>query len=123
LDSISSSSIAYRITLANTDRLRAMVVALTELAAIGAISQATAQIRAQPCPPLFKLYVLNGEDVFFGFYPIVKQRLALPGGERDIYDLMGKDAVVFHHSAHSRSAGGFRLLSQRHCRPGGAGRT
>ena len=39
--------------------------------------------------------------MFFGLYPIVKQRIPLPGGDRDIYDLMGKDAVVFHHSAHS----------------------
>ena len=39
--------------------------------------------------------------MFFGLYPIVRQRIPLPSGDRDIYDLMGKDAVVFHHSAHS----------------------
>jgi hypothetical protein len=39
--------------------------------------------------------------VFFGLYPITKHRIPLPGGDRDIYDLMGKDAVVFHHSIHS----------------------
>ena len=52
-------------------------------------------------PPLFKLYILNGERSFFGFYPITKHQIPLPSGPRDIYDLMGKDAVVFHHSAHS----------------------
>ncbi len=39
--------------------------------------------------------------MFFGFYPITRQAVALPGGNTDMYDLMGKDAVVFHHSAHS----------------------
>lgn len=72
-----------------------------ELTRLGLLKSATAEIRANPCPPLFKLYILNGEEVFFGFYPITRQRLPLGGGERDIYDLMGKDAVVFHHSVHS----------------------
>lgn len=39
--------------------------------------------------------------MFFGLYPITRQRLPLASGDRDIYDLMGKDAVVFHHSVHS----------------------
>jgi hypothetical protein len=39
--------------------------------------------------------------VFFGFYPITRHTIALPGGSRDIYDPMGKDAVVFHHSVRS----------------------
>ena len=72
-----------------------------ELTRLGLLESATAEIRAHPCPPLFKLYILNGEEVFFGFYPITRQRLPLRGGDRDIYDLMGKDAVVFHHSVHS----------------------
>jgi hypothetical protein len=79
----------------------AIIDGVQELARLGLLDTAAAEIRAHPCPPMFKLYILNGEEVFFGFYPIVKQRLPLPGGDRDIYDLMGKDAVVFHHSAHS----------------------
>jgi hypothetical protein len=72
-----------------------------ELTRLGLLDRGTAELRAHPCPPLFKLYILNGEEVFFGLYPIVKHRIPLPGGDRDIYDLMGKDAVVFHHSVHS----------------------
>jgi hypothetical protein len=72
-----------------------------ELARLGLLASAAVEIRAYSCPPLVKLYVLNAEEVFFGFYPITRARIPLPGGERDIYDLMGKDAVVFHHSAHS----------------------
>jgi hypothetical protein len=72
-----------------------------ELTRLGLLATGTVQIRAHSCPPMFKLYILNGEEVFFGLYPITRQRLPLAGGDRDIYDLMGKDAVVFHHSAHS----------------------
>jgi hypothetical protein len=71
------------------------------LTRLGLIEKATAEIRAHRCAPLFKLYILNGEEAFFGFYPIVKQTIALASGPRDIYDLMGKDSVVFHHSARS----------------------
>jgi hypothetical protein len=79
----------------------AILDTVQELASLGLIEHADVQIRAHPCPPMFKLYILNGEEVFFGFYPITKHQIPLPSGPRDIYDLMGKDAVVFHHSAHS----------------------
>jgi hypothetical protein len=79
----------------------AILDTVQELAHLGLIEQASTEIRAHPAPPLFKLYILNGEEVFFGLYPIVKHNIPLPNGPRDIYDLMGKDAVVFHHSIHS----------------------
>jgi hypothetical protein len=90
-----------RATRLTARHAHAILDSVQELARIGALPAATAEIHAHPCPPLFKLYILNGEEVFFGFYPIVRQTIALPGGDRDIYDLMGKDAVVFHHSLHS----------------------
>ncbi len=89
---------AHRLT---TRHAHAILDTVQELTSLGLIEHADAQIRAHPCPPLFKLYILNGEEVFFGFYPITKHHIPLPSGPRDIYDLMGKDAVVFHHSAHS----------------------
>jgi len=79
----------------------AILDTVQELASLGLIQDADVQIRAHGCPPLFKLYILNGEDVFFGFYPITRHTIPLASGPRDIYDLMGKDAVVFHHSVHS----------------------
>jgi hypothetical protein len=79
----------------------AILDSVQELASLGLIQDADVQIRAHGCPPLFKLYILNGEEVFFGFYPITRHTIALASGLRDIYDLMGKDAVVFHHSVHS----------------------
>ena len=79
----------------------AILDTVQELASLGLIQDADVQIRAHGCPPLFKLYILNGEEVFFGFYPITRHNIPLASGPRDIYDLMGKDAVVFHHSVHS----------------------
>ena len=79
----------------------AILDTVQELASLGLIQDADVQIRAHGCPPLFKLYILNGEEVFFGFYPITRHTIALASGLRDIYALMGKDAVVFHHSVHS----------------------
>jgi hypothetical protein len=84
-----------------TRHAHAILDTVQELASLGLIDQADAQIRAHACPPLFKLYILNGEDVFFGFYPIVRNTITLPSGPREIYDPMGKDAVVFHHSTRS----------------------
>ena len=89
---------AHRLT---TRHAHAILDTAQELASLGLIEQADAQIRAHACPPLFKLFILNGEEVFFGFYPISRHTIALPSGPRDVYDPMGKDAVVFHHSVRS----------------------
>jgi hypothetical protein len=79
----------------------AIIDGVQELSRLRLLDAAAAEIRAHPAPPMFKLYILNGEEVFFGFYPITRSTIPLPGGDRDMYDLMGKDAVVFHHSVHS----------------------
>jgi hypothetical protein len=91
---------------------RAIVDTVQELTDMGLMQDATTQIRVHPCPPLFKLYILNGEEAFFGFYPIVKHTIALPGGPRAMYDLMGKDALVFHHSAHSSQPADLPYIEQ-----------
>ena len=90
-----------RMTRITARHAHAIVDSVQELAALGLVSDATAEIRAHGCSPLFKLYVLNGEEAFFGLYPILRHPVMLPGGMQDIYDPMGKDAMVFHHSAHS----------------------
>ena len=68
-----------------------------ELADMGLVERHGAD-PPHPCPPLFKLYILNGEEAFFGFYPIIEHNIRLTSGPRAMYDLMGKDALVFHHS-------------------------
>jgi hypothetical protein len=48
--------------------------------------------------PLFKLYFLNNEEAFFGFYPVVERNVAIKGEPVAIYDLMGKDVPLFHYT-------------------------
>jgi hypothetical protein len=90
-----------RATRLTARHAHAILDTVHELTGLGLLQEATAEIRAHRCAPLFKLYILNGEEAFFGFYPILKQTILLASGPHDIYDLMGKDSVVFHHSAHS----------------------
>jgi hypothetical protein len=56
----------------------AILDTVQELASLGLIQDADVQIRAHGCPPLFKLYILNGEEVFFGFYPITRHTIRSP---------------------------------------------
>ncbi len=90
-----------RATRLTARHAHAIVDSVHELASLGVLDHATAEIRAHPCSPSFKLYVLNGEEAFFGLYPILRHPIQLPSGTQDIYDPMGKDAMVFHYSAHS----------------------
>ena len=46
--------------------------------------------------PLFKLFVINKSEAFFGFYPVVKHSVALRGEPVEIFDPAGKDATLFH---------------------------
>jgi hypothetical protein len=93
-----------RMTQLTARHAHSILDGVRELTRLGLLQAASAEIRAHPCPPMFKLYILNAEEAFFGLYPITKERLPLASGDRDIYDLMGKDAVLFHHSVHSGQA-------------------
>jgi hypothetical protein len=79
----------------------AILETVQELARLGRIKEASTEIRAYQVPPLFKLYLLNREEAFFGLYPLVEHKIPFPDGSHAMYDLMGKDAVVFRHSARS----------------------
>lgn len=63
------------------------------------MKNATVQIRVHHCTPLFKLYIINNEDAFFGFYPVREHTVTLGGEPHSMHDLMGKDAILFHHAA------------------------
>lgn len=77
----------------------------------GCFRWSSAEIRVHACAPLFKLYILNDSDAFFGFYPIYEHTLTLNGSRQAIFDLMGKDALLFHHSA-SQAAGSSAYVEQ-----------
>lgn len=86
---------AAKITQRHT---QAISDSITELADLGLVQQASVQVRVHRLAPLFKLYILNNEEAFFGFYPVREHKVILQGEARPIYDVMGKDAVLFHHT-------------------------
>ncbi|MEV0436084.1 hypothetical protein [Nocardia sp. NPDC050413] len=77
----------------------AIVGSVEELGRLGLVPTATAQIRTYPAVPLFKLYILNGEQAFSGYYPVVEHTIPLEGENVAMWDLMGKDATLFHHAS------------------------
>jgi DNA-binding transcriptional regulator YhcF (GntR family) len=82
----------------------AITESVAELADLGLVKSATAQVRIYGTVPLFKLYILNGAEVFFGFYPISEHTVTLDGQPVPMYDLMGKDATLFHYAIDDDSA-------------------
>jgi DNA-binding transcriptional regulator YhcF (GntR family) len=76
-----------------------IVESVNELGDLGLVKEAHAEVRACPTVPLFKLYIINNEEVFFGYYPVQEHNIKLDGEDTAIWDLMGKDAVLFHHTA------------------------
>jgi DNA-binding transcriptional regulator YhcF (GntR family) len=83
--------ISYRHTQAIADSVQ-------ELADLGLVKDAVVTIRVFPSPQLFKMYIINGDELFFGFYPITEHSVTLGAEKRAIYDLMGKDTILFHHA-------------------------
>lgn len=76
----------------------AVVDQVRELADLGLVPAATAEVRVHRTAPQFKLYILNNEEAFFGFYPAVERPVTIKGESVTIFDLMGKDVPLFHHA-------------------------
>lgn len=70
-----------------------------ELSDLGLVPQVHAEARVHGIAPTFKLYVLNNEEAFFGFYPVIERTVSIDGAPTPIYDLMGKDVPLFHYTA------------------------
>src|ERR1700733_8516566 len=90
----------------------AILETVQELARLGRIKEASTEIHAYQVPPLFKLYLLNGDEAFFGLYPLVEHAIPFPDGSHPMYDLMGKDAVVFRHSKNTGDAADAQFVAQ-----------
>ena len=90
----------------------AILETVQELARLGRIKEASTEIRAYQVPPLFKLYLLNGDEAFFGLYPLVEHKIPFPDGTHPVYDLMGKDAMVFRHSKTTGDAADAQFVDQ-----------
>jgi DNA-binding transcriptional regulator YhcF (GntR family) len=90
-----------------------LVHSVTEIAELGLVESATAQVRSQPASPLFKLYIINGREAFHGFYPVRERAVNIEGSTHKVFDLMGKDTVLFHHEAsEDPEAVGSQFVSQ-----------
>ena len=70
---------------------------VAELADLGLVGAASAEVRVHGGTPTFKLYLLNGGEAFFGFYPLTEHTVALGGQPVPMFDLMGKDVTMFHY--------------------------
>ena len=75
----------------------ALVSAVEELEQLGLVASGSAEIRTIRSVQLFKLYLINEADLFFGFYPLLERAISIDGTEHQIFDLMGKDTTLFHH--------------------------
>jgi DNA-binding transcriptional regulator YhcF (GntR family) len=75
----------------------AITESVAELADLGLVKTASAQVRVHGAVPMFKLYILNRAEAFFGFYPIAEHAVTLHGEQVPMYDLMGKDVTLFHY--------------------------
>ena len=71
---------------------------VAELGDMGLVRSTTVEVRMHRASPLFKLYIINGEEVFYGFYPVVERTVSIKGEPTAIYDLMGKDVPLFHYA-------------------------
>ncbi|MFB6895202.1 GntR family transcriptional regulator [Streptomyces hydrogenans] len=87
--------------------------AITELEHLGLVSETRIDVRVHSGTQFFKLYVINNEDAFFGYYPIRPNKVVTQGEAIEIYDLVGKDTTLFHHSVNEgESSGGAQQVQQ-----------
>lgn len=101
---------AEQISRRHTD---AITESVAELADLRLVKTAGAQVRVHGAAAMFKLYILNRAEAFFGFYPIAEHTVSLHGEPVPMYDLMGKDATMFHHDqGDDPSATGGQFVAQ-----------
>ncbi|MET9598218.1 MULTISPECIES: GntR family transcriptional regulator [unclassified Streptomyces] len=77
---------------------RSISDAISELSHLGLVQESSVDVRVHSGTQFFKLYVINNEDAFFGYYPIRPNKVVAQGEAIEIYDLVGKDTILFHHS-------------------------
>lgn len=91
---------------------QAILDSVAELEDLGLLDSARAEIRVHGCPPLFKLYILNNDEVFFGFYPIRHHEVKIKGTPHPMFDLMGKEASLFRHTTRDGSSVSAQYVAQ-----------
>ncbi|WP_306512584.1 GntR family transcriptional regulator [Janibacter hoylei] len=97
-DPRSSSHVRSRMAGISARHAGAIAAAVDELADLGLVPETSVETRFHGSAPLFKAYIINESDVFFGYYPVVRHQVRLDGKRETIFDPMGKDAVMFQHT-------------------------
>jgi hypothetical protein len=93
----------------------AIMEAVRELGELGLVQKVDVDARVIPLPMMFKMYLLNDEEVFFGFYPVVERDVKIGNKNVPIFDAVGKDTVLFHHSVSDDDrATGSQYVDQAH---------
>ncbi len=107
--STKAAATLYKRTQRLTER-HALAVrdSVTELQDLGLVPTATVDIRTYAGAPVFKTYLINRTEAFFGFYPIATHEATIDGKPVAIHDVMGKDATLLHYATENDpdSAGG-----------------
>jgi hypothetical protein len=91
---------------------QAILDSVNELTELDFLESAHAEIRVHGCPPLFKLYILNSEEAFFGFYPIRHHVVKIQGAPHPMFDLMGKEASLFRYTTQAGSPMSTQYVAQ-----------
>lgn len=78
--------------------IEGMAASVGELQSLGLVPKATFEVRTQPSTAHFKVYILNRSEAFFGFYPVTANEVTHKGEQLKVWDLLGKDSVLFHHT-------------------------
>lgn len=71
---------------------------VAELADLQLVQDAGVQVKVHSSAPLFKLYLINERDLFWGFYPVIEHEVTINGEHLAIFDPMGKDTELFHYA-------------------------
>lgn len=78
--------------------LRSIRGAVEELEGLGLVADAKLEVRVHDSAPPFKTYIINDSDAFFGYYPVMRHAVPIERESVEIFDPMGKDAVMFHYT-------------------------
>ncbi|MFI1518350.1 GntR family transcriptional regulator [Kitasatospora cineracea] len=86
---------ARDIALTNAKGIAHSVEVLAEL---GLVQSASVEVKVHRASSLFKLYILNRTEAFFGFYPLRERTVTIGGDSHTFFDVTGKDTTLFHHA-------------------------
>ncbi|MFJ5883260.1 GntR family transcriptional regulator [Kitasatospora cineracea] len=86
---------ARDIALTNAKGIAHSVEVLAEL---GLVQSASVEVKVHRASSLFKLYILNRAEAFFGFYPLRERTVSIDGNSHTFFDVTGKDTTLFHHA-------------------------